>query len=516
MNIRPFQFVFAALGLAIALGAATSAFSASVTFDVKQYGAVGDGTTLDTVAIQKAIDAATGTGGGIVDFPAGRYLSGSLYLKSHVTLRLQENAVLLGSAHQPDYRAVKFHALLVAEKQEDIGICGKGTIDGQGTALASDTERLWKQGSLPDAKEGQRPFIINFRNCTNVTVRDITLKDSACWVEDYHDCDQLTVENVTVRSIAAYNNDGIDVDGCTHTVVRGCDIDSEDDGICLKSDDRPCDDVLVENCRLRSSCNGLKFGTGSHGGFKNITCRNLTIYDTYISAIALEIVDGGELENVLVSDVKITDSNNPIFVRLGHRNVKGDIGSLHGVLISNVTANIPDRPATEFNKFPTIVGWNHRNRPTRLTAAIIGLPGHPVKDVTLANIDITYGGIGSTAQPGQVDLNSLSKVPERTATYPEIIPFGTLPAWGFYCRHAEGIHFTNVTLRVQNPDYRPALVCDDAAGVTLDGFHAESAGSEPVIVLNDVHGASIRNSPAPPSASRFLQKMGSTSYVQEP
>src|SRR5208283_2144905 len=122
--------------------------------------------------------------------------------------------------------------------------------------------------------------------------------------------------NIKVRSLAALNNDGIDIDGCAHVAVRGCDIDSEDDGICLKSGDRACDDVMVENCRVRSSCNALKFGTSSVVGFKNVTCRNLEIYDTYSSAIALEIVDGGEMENVHISHIKITDSNNAIFVRL--------------------------------------------------------------------------------------------------------------------------------------------------------------------------------------------------------
>jgi hypothetical protein len=297
-------------------------------------------------------------------------------------------------------------------------------------------------------------------------------------------------------------------------VVRGCDINSEDDGICLKSGDQACDDMLVENCRLRSSCNGLKFGTASHAGFKNIVCRNLDIYDTYIAAIALEIVDGGEMENVRISDIKITDGSNPIFVRLGHRNVHGQIGSLHDVTISNVTAHIPNRPAGVFNKFPDATA--HRGRRTLMTAGIIGLPGHPVRNVTLQDINLVYGGIGTEAKSGQPDLNSLATVPERTSDYPEISSFGILPAWGFYCRHAEGIRFTNVTLRVEGSDYRPALLCDDAQNIALDGFHVLSAGAEPVIVLNDVQGAVIQNSPAPPAATRFLQTMGSTRDVKGP
>jgi polygalacturonase len=156
-----------------------SALASGTAFDVRQYGATGDGTNLDTAALQQAIDAAANAGGGTVIFSPGRYLSGSLDLKSHVTLQLDKGATLLGSPHQPDYRKVNFHGLLLADRQQDITICGKGVIDGQGTLLAADTERLWKAGKLPTATEGQRPMLINFRNCTNVTVRDLTLKDSA-------------------------------------------------------------------------------------------------------------------------------------------------------------------------------------------------------------------------------------------------------------------------------------------------------------------------------------------------
>jgi hypothetical protein len=305
----------------------------------------------------------------------------------------------------------------------------------------------------------------------------------------------------------------MDIDGCTHVAVRGCDINSEDDGICLKSVDKFCDDVLVENCRVRSSCNALKFGTGSSVGFKNVICRHLEIYDTYISAIALEIVDGGAMENVHISHIKITDSHNAIFVRIGHRNVNGTVGSLRGVTLSEITAEIPNMPPGQMNKFP---GPDPYQSPMLITASITGLPGHPVQNVTLKNVTIVYGGIGGAPQPRHLRLDSLAKVPECAKDYPESRMFGILPAWGFYCRHAEGIKFNNVTLRVQGKDYRPSLLCDDVRDIELNGFHVESAGSEPVIVLNDVHGATIRDSAAPPGTGSFVKIMGSTRDVQGP
>ena len=455
-----------------------AAWADGSTFNVRQYGAVGDGMKMDTAALQQTIDAAANAGGGTVVLPPGKYLSGSIYLKSHVTLQLDEGATLLGSTHHKDYSKLYFHALLLADQQQDITVCGKGVIDGQGRELSAETERLFSEGKLPNANEGERPVLINFRKCSHVIVRDVTLKNSACWVQHYLDCDYLTLENITVRSNVAFNNDGIDVDGCTHTTVRHCDVDSEDDGICLKSGDRACDDVLVEDCRVRSTCNGLKFGTASVGGFKNVTCRNLEIYDTYISGIALEIVDGGLMENVNVSHVKITDTSNAIFIRLGHRNINGEIGKLHGVTISDVTAEIPDRPVGLLNKYPD---EKHKyNSHTLVTSSITGQPGHPVQDVTIENVSIVFGGIGRVPQSNHLRWDNLAKVPESSNSYPECTRFGILPTWGFYCRHAEGIKFKNVTLRVQGHDYRPALVCDDVRNIELNGFHVESAGSEPV------------------------------------
>lgn len=367
-----------------------------------------------------------------------------------------------------------------------------------------------------------RPCLINFRKCKGVTVRDVTLKDAGQWVEDYRECENLLIEGIKVRSNTGYNNDGIDIDGCKNVVVRGCDIDSEDDGICLKSGSNPCEDVLVENCRLRSSCNGLKLGTASVGGFRNITCRNLEIYDTYHSGIALEVVDGGVMENVNVSHVTITNTSSAIFVRLAHRNTNGEVGSIKGVTISDVTAEIPDRPKNLMNKFPD---KEHAYHPvTLITSSITGQPGHPVRDITLENIRLIYGGIGAEPRPRVTDViqdkllswTNPAEVPELPDTYPDAHRFGTLPAWAFYCRHAAGLKFKNITLQVQGKDYRPALVCDDVKDLELDRFRVESAGSEPVIVLNDVQGALITNSVPPSGAVSFVKTTGGTQGVQGP
>jgi hypothetical protein len=493
--------------------AAAGATATPSRLNVRDFGAAGDGRRADTAAIQKAIDAAFAAGGGTVVFPKGTYLSASIQLKSRVKLHLDNGATLLGSPHRMDYFRLNFLALVWADKAEDIGISGEGVIDGQGKKLAVGYELPVTQGKWPDAREKERPVIINFRNCRRIAVRDVTLRESACWVQLYRDCDEVTIENIKVRTLAAITNDGLDLDGCKNVVVRGCDIDSEDDGICLKSSRRACENIFVENCRVRSSCNALKFGTASFGGFKNIIVRNLTIYDTYLSAIALELVDGGVMENVVVSDVKITDTSNPLFIRLGHRNTDGPVGTLRNVVISNVTAEIPNRPKSAMNKFPT--AWRHRCQ-TLVTASITGQPGQPVRDVLLKNISLVYGGIGATQRTNHHHWKNLDAVPERSDSYPESTMFGILPAWGLYLRHAEGIRLENVTLRTQAADYRPALVADDVRQLQADGLQVKSVGKEPVIVLRDVQGATFTNSPAPPKSAPFLKILGNTRNVSGP
>ena len=477
-------------------------------FDVRSHGATGDGKALDTNAIQKTIDAAALAKGGRVVFPPGTYLSGSIRLKSHVKLHLEKGATLLGSTDHSHYQRLNFLALVMANEQENIGISGEGVIDGQGKILAEAVIAPIKPGQFPDAGEAKRPVLINFRNCRDITVRDVNLRESACWVQLYRDCDRVLIENITVRTMAAITNDGLDLDGCSNVIVRGCDIDSEDDALCLKSSRRVCENVRIENCRLRSTCNALKFGTASAKGFRNITVRNLEIHDTYFSGIALEIVDGGMMENVNISKVNMTTTNNPIFIRLGHRNVKGPVGSIKGVTISDVTAEIPNRKKSEMNKFPSY--WRHLCT-TLITGSITGLPGHPVRGVTLRNIAITYGGIGDSPKPDHILLKNLEKVPECAQNYPESKMFGVLPAWGFYCRHAEGLTFENVTLKVSGKDYRAAVVFDDVRSLKLDRFHILSAGIEPPMVLNDVLGATILNSKGP--SRQWIDQRGDTKDV---
>jgi polygalacturonase len=470
--------------------------------NVRDHGAAGDGTTLDTAAIQRAIAAVAAVGGGTVHLPAGRYLTGSIVLESKVTLELAEGAVLLGSTDTAHYRRLNFLALVLADGKHDIAIRGRGTIDGQGRVFGAAHPLPATGGPLPDAHEASRPVLLNFRGCRNVRVEGVMLRDSGCWVQLYRDCQGVTVEDVTVRSIAALTNDGIDIDGCKRVVVRNCDIDSGDDGICLKSSRQFCEDVLVERCRVRSSCNALKFGTASHVGFRNITCRDLEIHDTYLSAIALEMVDGGTIENVTISKVSITTTSNALFVRLGHRTGPAP-GTLKGVVISDVTAEIPDRPRREMNKFSG--PWRHRCQ-TMLPASITGLPGHPVREIVLRDWTLVYGGAGDNAAA----IPELAAIPEAADCYPECTMFGPLPAWALFCRHVERLTLERVAFRLTGRDARPALACDDVRRLALSDVRIEHPGrTASPILLNDVVEATIRA----PAGDGLVEQRGETRDV---
>jgi len=470
------------------------AADANRIFNVKKFGASGDGRTSDTRAIQSAIDAANLAGGGAVILPPGIFLSGSLQLKSHVELRVEARATLLGSASQSDYRKNHYwYALLWADGQEDVAISGSGTIDGQGRQLAQDIIHRVTSGEINDPMalnrpdETQRPQLIDFRKCRKVRVSGVTLRDSSCWVQDYIQCDDLVIENIRVNSTAFWNNDGIDITDCTKVHVTGCDVNSDDDGICLKSEHGAsgCDKVEISHCRIRSSASALKFGTASFGGFRNIHVHDLTVYDTFRSAVALECVDGGVLKNVRIENINATNTGNAIFLRLGHRNINAPVGQLSDVTIRNVKVEVPaGAPDAGYETAGPDVKAPHNIFPSSIT----GLPGHPVSKVVLENIEIIYAG-GAMPERARIRWHALDQVPEQAGDYPEFSMFGEVPAWGFYVRHAEGIEFRNCHVTLKQPDFRPAMVFDDVRGLRLARVNIGPVSGEPVIVLKDVNEA---------------------------
>ncbi|MBI4893945.1 MAG: hypothetical protein HY821_25230 [Acidobacteria bacterium] len=397
-----------------------------------------------TAELQKLIDACFEKGGGTVVVPAGRHVTGTLRLKSNVRLYLDAGAVLEGSKELGDYAVIPGpfrgytdnytdKSLIYAEDAENVTMEGRGTIDGQGAAFKGPYK--------------VRLYMIRFVRCRNVGVADLTIKDSPMWVQHYLGCEGVAIRGITVKSRVNANNDGIDIDCSSRVRISDCDIWSGDDAIVLKSTARvPCRDVVVSNCTLSSACNAYKLGTETNGGFEDIVFANSTIYDTRLSGVALEMVDGGTMDRVVVSGITMRNTAAPLFVRLGDRGrppVEGEakpgVGRMRNVTIRGIRA--------------TGAG--------PVGCALAGLPGHPIENLALEDVRLECVGGGSAADAARA-------VEEQAEKYPEFKMFGTLPAYGLYCRHVRGLRMRDVELVAAAADARPALVCEDVEGLRIE------------------------------------------------
>ena len=390
--------------------------------NIAHLGAKGDGKSDNTLIIQKAIDNASASGKGRVIIPAGRFITGVIHLKSNIELHLDENAFLLGSPKRSDYGSKDASPLIVADHQHNISITGKGIIDGQGDQLIKDIYWMLNAGTLEDTEwkvynpwhqmrpeERNRPKIIELTDCDTLNIKGITIKNGLCWVQNYKNCSNIIIDSIKVESNTFWNNDGIDITDCKNVRITNCILNCDDDGICLKSYDRTrrCENIYVANCSIRASASAVKLGTASRGGFKNIMIRDIAVYDTFRSAIAIESVDGGILEDVEVQNIKAINTGNAIFIRLGHRNVDSVYSQLRHIHISNIKAEIPlTKPDKGYPMEGPEPDFAHNVFPSSIT----GIQGHPVEDVTLENIEFTYAG-GGKKQIACLPADSLSKIP---------------------------------------------------------------------------------------------------------
>jgi polygalacturonase len=472
--------------------------------NIKKLGAVADGKTDNAVYIQKAIDMAGKAGGGIVLIPAGTFVTGVIHLKSNVELRLASRAVLRASAKRIAYGPGKASPLICAEGQQNVAITGKGIIDGNGDELLKDIYQMLKNGTLKDSEwqtyndwhqmrpqEDNRPKLIFFEKCNKVTIKNITIKNGLCWIQDYRSCTDMIVDSIRVVSNTFLNNDGIDLVDCKNVKLTNSFFNVADDGICLKSSDPlgACENIYIANCKIRSSASALKMGTASFGGFKKITVRNIYVYDTFRSAIAIESVDGAVIEDIDIRNITAKNTGNAIFIRLGKRNKKRPPGKISNVFIANVKVEVPaGKPDAGYHMEGPAELFPHNIFPS----SIMGLPGYNVTNVTLENIDIRYKGIAKKSI-AYFSADSLIKVPEKSGDYPEFSMFGELPASAFYVRHAEGITLKNMRISYSGEDFRSPFIFDDVDKLNLSKINVINSKVVPVIILNNVKHPSLND-----------------------
>ena len=461
------------------------------------FGAKADGKTLNTASLQAAIDYISDNGGGRLVLNGGDFVSGTIYLKSDVTLHIEEGSRLLGSLNPWDYVRdpdAQWTAFVFSIKQKNIGISGQGEINCRGFLVATKGVDYCHLGLIDDPlkldrlQEGKRPENLHFFKCDGITVKDITLRDPASWNQQYDKCRNILVDGVKVDAKSYWNNDGIDIVDCSDVVIRNCDFDAADDVYCFKSHskDGVSENILVENCRGRSSANGIKFGTYTLGKFKHFRFKNIYIYDTYRSAITIATVDGASIEDVEIDGLKSIHTGNPIFIRTGSRR-PGENPYMKDIVIKNVYAEVPfEKPDAGYMYEGPVEDLPRNVCPS----GIQGIPGMPIQNITLENIKIVY--------PGKADANyafrgsskaELEAIPELEKSYPEFSNWKELPAWGFYIRHAEGVNFKNVKITVKGEDYRPAIVADDVNGLNFKGvqiFQENTPKGKKQIITNNV------------------------------
>ena len=502
--------------------------TASTFYNIRDFGAKGDGKTLDTEAINKAIDAASSKGGGTVYFPAGIYLSFSIRLKSNITIYLDNGSTLLAAdpaEHKGTYdlpEANEFdmyqdfghshwkNSLMWGIGIENFAIIGQGKIDGKGLSRRSPGPRRPRSvgetpasmannvsplGETSDVKEmdGLGTKAIALKLSRNITLKDFTIFRGGHFAVLATGVDNLTIDNLRVDT----NRDGFDIDACRNVRISNSFVNTpNDDAIVLKSSfalgfNRATENVTITNSQVSGFDLGtlldgtfkttqefapdkdrvtgrIKFGTESNGGFRNIAISNINF--VHCRGLAIETVDGGYIEDVSITNITMRDiTTAPIFIRLGARQrapAGTPIGAIRRVNISNVVVSDAD---------------------SQYASIIAGLNGHDIEDVRLSNMRIHYKGGGTKEDAAR-------EVAENEKSYPEPSMFGVIPAYGFYVRHASGITFDNVEVSFEKDDARPAFILDDVKNVQIFRTNAELFGGAKMFVLRNVTGFSVQQS----------------------
>jgi hypothetical protein len=421
-------------------------------YNIKDFGAKGDGITLDTRSIQNAIDKASEDKGGRVEVPAGTYKIGTLILKDNIELHLQNGATLFGSADYKDYTEVhqKFESrtkdlyakyfMLFAEDENNISITGLGIIYGNGLNHYKETY-----------PQNLRPNMIRLVNCSNITIHDVHLIESANWTLHLLACRNVNIEGITIENTGEGNRDGLDIDACQRVTVSNSRFSTTDDAIVMKaSTDTLCHDIAITNCMLRSKGSAIKTGTESNGGFKNITVSNCVIKDIPVHAgIELITVDGGMMQNILLDNITMENVATPFFIRLGLRARPYKTGQY----------------VTKVDEVRDITLNNVSVTNAKLPSSIMGLHSKRIKNVTVTNYTVRYSSTQTAS--------AYNQIPFEEFAYPMAIMFKNLPAYSIYCRNVDGLYLQNINAFSTDDERRPAFAFDRVSNVELLSVKAQ-------------------------------------------
>ena len=478
-------------------------------YNVREYGAKGDGKTLDTNAVQAAIDACNRDKGGIVMVPAGTFLIGSIELKSHVTLHLSSSACLLGIAEASRYKKVVDRvpyltdtlAMISATDAEDIAIEGKGMIDGQGAAFLGKGDE-------------ERPMLLVLVRCKNFWLRDITLKNSAFWCTHLNGSSDIMIDGLVIHSRANTNNDGLHFDNCRHIRVSNCNIACSDDACGLFGGNQ---DVTITNSAFSTRWSVFRFG-GGPGYSKDIAISNCVIYDTFGCPIKMQVAQGTRLEDIRFSNLVMSNVTGPIYIGVGSQpanaHAGGDYwptrlgeatpgGTVRNIAFDGIRATVA--PAPDLHEYPWEKGavpppvqeWNEQRTCINLTA----VDGQFVENVSFNDVHVTFPGGGTTEEAALRQVTQMSG--------DDYSAMGVLPAYGMYARNVRGLSINNMRLDLAAPDLRPALVFDNVEDAGLNAVSAEgNVQAESLLRFTGTHDALLTACRVLKSCGVFLQVEG--------
>lgn len=448
-------------------------------YNVIDFGAVADGVTINSKAVQAAIDECSSQGGGTVLFADGEFVLSTVFLKSNVRIQIDKSAKLLGApsfydfapqepVDYPLYQDASHsyfdHSMFVGKKCDNIVFTGGGEID---------MRSVWDEDNVRGIG-GRGPKPIALRECNNVEIYDLEINNATDLAIYFAGCENVDIYNIKMRVYI----DGISPDNCKNVRIHDCDVESGDDGIVFKSSYTlnrlgECRDITVKNCRVKSRCSAVKFGTETNGGFYNVVIDNVDVRETRITAIAIESVDGAIIDGLTLKNMYIRNVGAPLFIHLGLR-MRGpagrDIGRIRNITLENIVAEGPYEPweAIAWNmrthhigdtlQYPWDFTSDHVYGP-QMTSNVCGLPDIPLENIVLRNVKFIMEG----------NVFEWRKVvPDNANGYPEVHIYGRpLPAYGIYFRHIDGLVLDNVTVETYKADGREAFVFEDVQNLTI-------------------------------------------------